>query len=316
MYGTKSISASSIVLKSIGQTPDLQKQELRQNLSNTISKIENRTPQLSEPIKVSRASLGIHAIDKALDPVAAKGILTNALHEIRVTNGLDAASGAGFAFCLGLMMTKESADPHNVKQSELPPVFWISDHFTRQEYGSYYGPGLCAFSIAPQNLIRISPSSLEESIWAAGEITATHGAARFCLMEIRGHPKALDLTVTRRLMLRAQSSGTTILILRQSSEEEASSAATRWHVMPASSRKSPSGASPLMHQFIGPPSFSVSLEKCRGGNPIFNPFIMEWNSNDQCFALSKADTNHGIHPQSGLGGSGSNRVRRTVSKIA
>lgn len=316
MRGNILVPASNIVSKSASQMPGPQKADLRQSLLKSISKIENRSPQLSDPIEASRVSTGIHHIDKALDPVSAKGILTNALHEIRVANGLDAASGAGFAFCLGLMMTNKATVLKSMGKPVLPPVFWISDSYTRQEYGSYYGPGLRTFDIAPEDLIRICPSSLEESLWAAGEIAAASGGARFCLMEIRGHPKALDLTVTRRLMLRAQSSGTTILILRQSGEEEASSAATRWHVMPASSRKNPPEAGPLMHQFIGPPSFAVSLEKCRGGNPTSKPFTLKWNSNDQCFALSKSDTNHTARVRSENGESVDNRVRRAVSAIA
>lgn len=257
------------------------KAELRERLSKTINAIERRPIRLCEDMCVQRAAFGISELDRALDPAEGKGIVINGLHEIRVACGLDAASGAGFALCLGLIMTAASGGTQQNLGSL--SVFWICDGFTRREYGGYYGPGLRAFGLAPQDLVRICPANLEESLWAAGEVAATRGAARFCLMEIRGHPKALDLTVTRRLMLRAEASGTPVIILRQSGEEEASSALTRWHVKPAVSQRATAAAGPLMHQFIGPPAFTVSLEKCRGGNAhCLNPLIMEWNRNDQC----------------------------------
>ena len=270
--------------------PDAQrmqcKAELRERLSKTIDAIERRPVRLCEDTGTQRVPFGIRELDRMLDPAEGKGIVTNGLHEVRVVCGLDAASGAGFALCLGLIMTAASGGAQ--QNPVLPPVFWICDGFTRREYGGYYGPGLRAFGLASQELVRICPANLEESLWAAGEIAATRGAARFCLMEIRGHPKALDLTVTRRLMLRAQASGTPVIILRQSGEEEASSALTRWHVKPAVSQRAGAEAGPLMHQFIGPPTFTVSLEKCRGGNAhCLNPLIMEWNRNDQCLGAAR-----------------------------
>ncbi|MGB7287564.1 MAG: hypothetical protein WBC71_11585 [Salaquimonas sp.] len=273
-------------------------------LNRSIAGIEKRTVTLQDIQTQIRVPIGIAEIDSILSSsrqtTAAQGIIANALHEIRVERGLEAANGAGFALCMGLtiaraLLRKQTGKTAHLGIKPLAPVFWIADDFTRSEYGDFYGPGLKAYGIAPENLIRIHPKNREETLWVAGEIAATRGAASFCLIEIRGHPKEFDLTTTRRLMLRAQASGTPIILLRQSGQEEASAAATRWHVSPASSCNTGRNARnkigkhqthPLMHQFIGPPAFTVHLEKCRGANANqMTPWKIEWNPHDQCFAL-------------------------------
>ena len=231
-----------------------------------------------------RASLGIAEIDHALDPAGKRGIPANALHEVRVETGLSAAAGAGFAMALGMTMARAALSSGKEREPQTTrtlPVFWISDDYTRAEYGGFYGPGLDVFGLRADNLIRIRPKDRREALWAAGEIAATANAAAFCLVEINGHPGEIDLTATRRLMLRAQTSRTPVILLRQSGKEEASAAATRWCVSPACSYAN----RPLRNHFIGPPAFAVTLEKCRGGYACPSThWIIEWNRDEQRFA--------------------------------
>jgi len=267
-------------------------------------------PVMPEPV---RTPLGIVEIDRALDPANSTGITVNALHEVRVETGLASASGAGFALLLGLIMARGKIGKNPRQElmnstlaqtqpepAPIPPVFWISDGYTRREYGAFYGPGLQVFGLSVRDLIRIYPESREETLWAAGEIAATPNAAAFCLIEITGHPAEIDLTATRRLMLRAQSSGTPVILLRQSGQEEASAAHTRWRVGPAASspvvltHKNLMGESlvpnPLQHQFIGPPAFTVTLEKCRGGHASpSTQWTLEWNRNEQRLTPSRSN---------------------------
>lgn len=293
-----------------------------------------------------RVPLGIPDIDRALDPSGKtgasqgdpKGIIANGLHEVRAETGLAAGTGAGFALALGLTMARgksKATDEQVQALPDLPPVFWIADRYTHTEYGRFYGPGLSVFGLTPGDLIRIHPESREETLWAAGEIAATPGAAAFCLIEICKHPREMDLTTTRRLLMRAQASGTPVIVLRQSGGQEASAALTRWcvHPAPSSNLSAKFSPEPLSRQFIGPPAFDVSLEKCRGG--IANPetthsstrWTLEWNPDDQRLAptpdiapdpsvqkrpkdLCNADATargHGgasIHPINGQPGSG------------
>jgi protein ImuA len=249
----------------------------------------------------ARIPFGIAEIDRALDPVHGAGIVANALHEVRVESGLNAACGAGFALALGLMTAGTAPE------EKVHTVFWISDTFTCDEYGRFYGPGLSLFNLKPENFIRIHPQGRREMLWAAGEIAATPNAAAFCLIEITKHPGEIDLTATRRLMLRAQSSGTPVILLRQSGNEEASAAHTRWRVRPAASAQSPAmpetqTSTPLQNQFIGPPAFAVSLEKCRGGHADpSTQWTIEWNRDDQRFTPITSDGKSGARPASVAG---------------
>lgn len=268
------------------------KKKTLNQLSHSINKIEDRQPLLSKPEKDLRISLKIKEIDTALDTASGRGIIANGLHEVRVETGLAAANGAGFCLCLGLTITRALFGAENML-----PIFWISDHYNQTEYGNFYGPGLNPFGIKSENLIRIHPNNLDDGLWAAGEIAATKNAASFCIIEINHHPKKIDLTTTRQLLLRAQSSNTFIILLRQSGQEEASAALTRWHIKPIQSspvsnfHKTTKNSHPLQGQFIGPPAFSVCLEKCRGGNPNqTNPWKVEWNNNDQC--LTRINKKH------------------------
>jgi hypothetical protein len=237
-----------------------------------------------------RVPLGIAEIDTCLNPEGARGIIANALHEVRVESCLDAASGAGFSLCLGLIMARKiaaakqaSGKNQSLEAPEVPPVFWICDAFTRSEYAGFYGPGLSAFGLAPENLIRIFPRTAREAVWAAGEIAAARNAASLCLMEIHGNPAEMDLTTSRRLMLRARASCTPVIILRHNGKAQASAAITRWHVSPAVSRHEQYIS---FRSLLGPPSFSVRLEKCRGGKiSRDDPWKMEWNADDQCLVL-------------------------------
>lgn len=235
------------------------------------------------------------------------GIIANALHEVRVETGLGAASGAGFALALGLTIAqgitqtiakgsnkthiKTASNIHAANQTPPPlpqlPIFWISDPFTRMEYGDFYGPGLSIFGLTAQNLIRIHAKHSGEALWAAGEIAATKGAAGCCLLEVRGNPQEIDLTSSRRLMLRARSSGTPVIVLRQSGRQEASAAATRWCVTPTRSTQA------INHRqnnlpFLGNPAFTVSLEKCRAGRN--GQWTLEWNPYEHCLTLAKPRT--------------------------
>lgn len=265
---------------------------------------DHAAPYLEDPAGPLRVPLGMDEIDAALDPDTQGGIIANALHEVRVETCLDAASGAGFSLCLGLLMARGiAASRHAAGRISGPgavetlPVFWISDAFVRAEYGAFYGPGLSAFNLDPEDLIRVFPRTRREALWAAGEIVSAKNAVGFCLVEIRGNPAEMDLTTTRRLMLRARTSCTPVIILRQSGFEEASAAATRWHISPAVSRQD---RQQPYRTLLGPPSFSVHLEKCRGGRITGkNPWKIEWNANDQRLVLLNPANDVAANPAGG-----------------
>lgn len=235
-------------------------------LGGKIASIENRVPKIGSA-QGPLLSLGIGSIDAMLAtgaPVPAR-----ALHEVRAASVLDAAAATVFAMALGLRAAGKGS------------IFWISEREARAEAGRPYGPGLAALGLCGADLVRIEVRRTADALWAAGEIAAAKGAG-LCLLELRGNPQAAGLAFSRRLALRAREAGVPVLLLRQSGGEEASAALTRWQIAPAPSRSA--GVGSAGRKWVGPPSFAVTLEKCRGAGSA--SWIMEWNRNERAFELA------------------------------
>jgi len=233
-----------------------------------------------------RISLGVGEIDRALDPYEGKGIEYAGLHEIRSSTTLSFAAAAGFALVLGNHMERQRSgreagisDGQFAEIEALRPVFWIGDRFCQAEGGNFYGPGLYPLGIEPGRLIRVLPRNFDEALWAAGEISRT-GKIGFGIFEVRGNPHKLDLAITRRLLLRCQTSQVPFFILRQAGSAEASAASTRWLIHPACSRNIDQEA---QMGLVGITAWNVSLEKCRGGKT--GNWRVEWNHHEQAFKI-------------------------------
>ncbi|UXN74465.1 hypothetical protein N8D56_04785 [Devosia sp. A8/3-2] len=82
-----------------------------------------------------------------------------------------------------------------------------------REMGLPYGPGLVSFGFDPASLILVRPANMVELLWAAEEALACKAVAAV-IADIADQPKILDFTASRRLSLRAASSGTSFLLLR------------------------------------------------------------------------------------------------------
>jgi protein ImuA len=181
----------------------------------------------------------------------------------------------------------------------LRPIFWIADRFCQLEAGDFYGPGLYPLGIDPGREVPVFTRDFGEAIWAAGEVSRTDKIG-FALLEVRGNPHKLDLTVTRQLLLRCQENQAPFFILRQAGQAQTSAVLTRWLVEPALSQD-------LRHRFgqnlggqnpgrqnsergadnsnlVGMTTWNVSLEKCRGGKT--GNWTLEWNHHEQAFKIA------------------------------
>jgi protein ImuA len=231
-------------------------------------------PEDYGPDSISRPlRFGIAAIDDMLGRAPAA-----ALHEVRAATGGEAAA-AGFALALGDLAAEAGGF-----------ACFVAAGRDLAEAGDLYGPGLEALGLCGRALVRVRPRTLAEALWAAGEAATTPGAG-FCLLEIAGNPRQADLSLTRRLALRAAASGTPVLLLRQGGAAEASAASTRWLVQPAPSRSGQNPPGGLVEGFakgfakglLGPPAFDVTLEKSRRGRA--GRFLLEWSRHERRLAL-------------------------------
>lgn len=220
--------------------------------------------------------------DEELSHILENGLEAGALHEIRCRQSRDSGALAGFAF--GLLS--------RLKQRETKPVLWISAPFADTSNMTLFPQGLANWGFDPARLVIVRPLTVMQALWAADEAAKCTDLAAV-ILHIEGHPKALDMTATRRLSLRASESGTTSLILRQAGEEEATAVTTRWCITPHPSDRPDAETISETNSMLGHDiDFSAvfsDLERNRNGATSSTALI--WNHQVQGFHhVAKQDT--------------------------
>ena len=153
-------------------------------------------------------------------PVLAGGLLQEVFSDERRNAG--ASLGFALGQARGLLTEQRLAVIHVQLADEA------------QKLGIPYGPGLLSFGFDPQALVLVRPANMAELLWATEEAIACRAVAAV-VVDIGSHSKLLDFTASRRLSLRAASTGGSIFLLRYGLGREASAAHLRWHLMPAQS---------------------------------------------------------------------------------
>jgi len=205
-----------------------------------------------------------------LDRMLAGGLRRDALHEIRGALARDAAAATGFAAAILARLAEEDDRP----------LLWIAEAAASHEAGRPYGAGLDRFGLDSKRLIVVRVQKPGDALWVFEEGLSCRGLAAV-LTEIRGEPRLLDLTASRRLALRARAGGVMGLLLRQSDRAEPGAATTRWLVAPrpaATLDDYPAG--------IGEPVWRLTLERNRLG--ATGAFDVEWDHGRRCFAPAAA----------------------------
>lgn len=227
------------------------------------------------PGETSSFTLGAHG-------PGALALGRGALHEIQAVQGADMAAAAGFTLALALRAsagTAEASFPRGASPaapSAAPPrpVLWVRQDMVEAELGRLDADGLAALGLAPARLILVRAPDAAAAL-RAGEDALRCAALGAVLIETWGTPKALDLTATRRLSLRADGSRVTGFLLRGAGQSIPTAVATRWRVAPAASRSPDEALAP------GAPAFAATLLRHRGGEggrPVEGgTFNLEWD---------------------------------------
>ncbi|RUW29409.1 MULTISPECIES: ImuA family protein [unclassified Mesorhizobium] len=226
----------------------------------------------------------LHTGIERLDTALGGGLPKAALSEIHGLETRDAGAVAGFALSLASLILRE-------KQGL--PILWVGTAEIFREAGFPYASGLHAlFGIEPEQLLFSEAPKLLDALWIAEE-AARMTAFAAVMLEIRGSPRLLDLTATRRLHARAQNAGRPVLLLRQAGEAEPTAAPVRLVVSaaPAASRKTVAG--PLAGS-IGRPAFTVDIGKSRTALP--GQFTLEWNPDEHAFAERRPQEERAENP--------------------
>lgn len=206
-----------------------------------------------------------------IDPVLGGGLLTGALHEVRAPTARDIGPATGMVLSLLARLLEQRVSD----QADTGRVLWITDPAVVPDAGFLYPQGLAQYGIDPAALTLVNPVDVKTALWAADEGARCTDLAAVVL-HLHGNPARLDRVATRRLMLRAQSSGVTVLLLRQSGAEEAGAAQTRWRAVPH-----PSPPDPDYAPGIGQPQYRLKLERSRTGQTGEWPVI--WTPSRRAF---------------------------------
>jgi protein ImuA len=208
--------------------------------------------------------LGASAVDHCLEG----GLACGGLHEVRSPLARDIGAATGFT--LGL-----TARAMQAERGLRGGIVWVTDPATRVDGGGLFPAGLAQYGLDPSSMTMVEPGDLQGAMWAADEASGCNGLAAL-IFQIKGNPARFDITATRRLMLRARTSGVLALILRQSGEEEATAAATRWRV-----NTEMSGADDMFERGVGAMRLSLTLERNRAGRT--GQWLLAWNPKVRSF---------------------------------
>lgn len=146
-------------------------------------------------------------------------------------------------------------------------LVWVRD--AGLDAGAPYAPGLAQYGLQLERLLVVQARRRAEALWAAEEGLKQAGAVVLLELGARGRP--IDLLVTRRLGLAAQTYGTTVLALRgdAGAAPPPSAAWTRWRVRSAPSHSAYADE-------VGAPAFEAELVRHRGG--ARGRFFLEWSN--------------------------------------
>lgn len=200
-----------------------------------------------------RAPLGHDAVDAVLGGGLARG----KLHEIVAAVADDAACAAGFAAMLARRLGGA--------------LVWLRVGATG---GVLHAPGLNEIGLDPGAALIVSVPDPPTLLRAAGDVMRCD-AVGVAVIELWREPSRVDLTVSRQLVLAAETSGVTTLLLRIAADPVPNASQTRWRVAAAPS-------SPLAANAPGPPALEVELLRQRGG-PSGARWRLEWDRDQAVF---------------------------------
>lgn len=251
-------------------------------LRRTIAEIEGRLAEEDRlPDGVAKGGEGgrLPLRIPSLDGLLGGGLPLATLHEIRAAQSRDGAAAAGFALALlaGLAGRKQRS-----------PVVWVGEESARRETGSLYAPGLAALGLDPAAVLEVSVETQREALWAL-EAALSASGIKAAVCELR--QASLDLSATRRCVLRARARGVTGFLLRLGNEwVEPSAAELRFAVSPA-----PAGVIGGFAAGVGRMAWRVELEKNRFGPT--GGFTVEWNAHERRL-VERGEGDSLTHPES------------------
>lgn len=226
------------------------------SLRRTIAALEAGCPRDRQKAPRPPVTFEIPAIDETLGG----GLASATVHEIVAAAAGDLSAATGFA-CTIAARTKRKH------------VLLIQHDYTAWEGGNPYVPGLAEFGLSLDHFTHLRVGHTDDALWAMAEALKCRAFAAV-IGEFPANSNALDLTVTRRLILAAQQGDGLGLLLRHHGTLTTNAATTRWQVAARPSASDELGG-------LGIPVFDLELMKNRFG-PC-GRWTLGWNQHEQRF---------------------------------
>ncbi len=230
------------------QTPNHQQRLAA--LRDTIAQIE-RKPALAEARQRVEAEGDVFPV---LPPGLMQEVFADATRD----------GGAGLAFAL--------AQAKSLLTPKRPVIFYLQMADDAQSLGVPYGPGLNWFGIDHANLVIVRTNDMSELLWAMEEVLSCRAVAA-TVADIRGSPKLLNFTASRRLSMRASSNRVSLFMLRYGPRQDSSASQLRWRLVPQRS-----GKNPYDDRAPGAARWRLRLEKGRIAGQR-SEWLLEWTKN-------------------------------------
>ena len=176
-------------------------------------------------------------------------LAANGLHEIKPAAYRDAPSALAFALAF--------IGDRLVRRENASPLLWCLTERAAREWGAPYGPGLVTFGLDPALVLIVQARDAMDAAWALEE-----GLKAGAFIAVLGQLEVKAPIIARRLGLAAQVSRTPCLLLSGHQGGGLPGTLTRWRV--AAERTS---AAAFDVSAPGPPSWHLTLERCRGMAP-------------------------------------------------
>lgn len=174
----------------------------------------------------------------------------------------DASASLGFAM----------AQARGLLTPGRPTIFYLQLGEDAQRLGLPYGPGLSWAGLDAAHLVIVRAADMTELLWATEEVVSCRAVAAV-IADIRGEPKLLNFTASRRLSLRAANSNVSLFMLRYGHGRASSAGHLRWHL-----RSLRSGRQAFDDRAPGAARWRLRLEKGRiAGNRV--EWLLEWTKN-------------------------------------
>ena len=207
-----------------------------------------------------------------LDEALGGGLPRASLLEIHASVERDAGAASGFTFALASL----------AREAKGKPLLWIGTTDAVHEGGLPYGPGLSrGFGLPDGSLLVATLPKISDALRLAEEAAALGEGLCAVILAVRGRSRALDLSATRRLHLRAKEAGRPLFLLRLGVPPEPTAAPVRLVVGPAPALPRLVLGRPLEGS-LGAPAFRVRLGK--GEARGITEWVLAWSFDEHRFS--------------------------------